>query len=217
MTQNYTEDMAVSTWWWVRHAPVTETKGRIYGNSDPNCMTDDRVAFEGLARILPLPDRLILSPLKRTHQTAAAIAEAGLSVPKGTQEPDLIEQGFGEWQGKTYAELADEGSGPPGFWLAPGFSRPPGGESFADLIPRVAHGIDAHVRARLSDGAPRRETVLSVSHGGVIRAALAIALGLDAERALGFQIDNLSVTGIERIESARGVSWRVLTVNRDPR
>ncbi len=211
------EAMAVSTWWWVRHAPVRENNGRIYGNSDPNCDTSDAASFGGLAKMLPENARLILSPLKRTHQTAAAIAAAGLNMPEGVQEPDLIEQGFGDWQGLTYDELSVEGSGPPGFWLAPGYSRPPGGDSFADLIPRVASGIDAHVQARLNEGAPEREHVISVSHGGVIRAALAIALGLDAERALGFQIDNLSVTRIDRIESTRGISWRVVAVNRLPK
>ena len=64
-------------WWWIRHAPVREDGGRIYGQSDLGCDCSDAVVFQGLARTLPQGALWFASNLKRTHQTAAAIWEAG--------------------------------------------------------------------------------------------------------------------------------------------
>ena len=33
-------------WWWVRHAPVREDDGCIYGQKDLGCDTSDRVVFD---------------------------------------------------------------------------------------------------------------------------------------------------------------------------
>jgi len=57
-----------------------------------------------------------------------------------------------------------------------------------------------------------------VSHGGVIRAALSLALSLSPEPALAFAVDNTSLTCIEHFGSPSGTQgWRVVTVNRTPR
>ena len=40
-------------WWWVRHAPVREDDGCIYGQKDLGCDTSDRVVFEAVGKILP--------------------------------------------------------------------------------------------------------------------------------------------------------------------
>ena len=40
-------------WWWVRHAPVREDGGCIYGQKDLGCDTSDRVVFEAVGKILP--------------------------------------------------------------------------------------------------------------------------------------------------------------------
>ena len=61
------------------------------------------------------------------------------------------------------------------------------------------------------------QDIVAVAHGGSIRAALALALGLDAERALAFSIDNLSITCIDHVDGpASGEAWRVAAVNLPP-
>lgn len=207
----------VTHWWWVRHAVVSANEGRIYGRADLPCETDDREAFESLAAILPADAVLVTSDLQRTHQTADAIAAAGLVLPDRIELRDLAEQDFGEWQGQHYADI--EKVDPRivhDYWLCPAHCRPPGGESFVDLIARVAPAIED-----ISELHPGRH-IVAVTHGGTIRAALAIALGIDPERALSFSIDNLSVTRIDRIETGTDdprpgkgqLGWRTVMVNR---
>ena len=88
----------------------------------------------------------------------------------------------------------------------------PGGESFVEIIERVARAIQHLVAAH------RGRDIIAVAHGGTIRAALGLALGLDPERCLAFTIDNCSLTRIDQIEGpGMGHGWRVVTVNRPPR
>ena len=205
-------------WWWVRHAPVTVNLGCCYGQTDFPCEVGDTASFASLARRLPPGAAWITSPLQRTHMTAAALVAAGLDGPDPIPgpgvvvEPELIEQHFGEWQGVRYDELASRrGEAWHRFWLAPAHETPPGGESFVALMRRVHGAID-----RLNRQFAGRD-ILAVTHGGTIRAALALALDLSAEAALAFTIDNLSLTRIDHIAGAGvGHGWRVSVVNQPP-
>ena len=115
----------------------------------------------------------LVTPLRRTRQTAEALFAAGAPLPAELrEEPDFLEQHFGSWQGLTYDELAVLRDGAAHrFWHAPAVERPPGGESFADVVARVASAV-----RRISPAAAGRDLVV-VAHGGSIRAALAHALG----------------------------------------
>jgi len=64
--------VVTTRWWWVRHAPVREDGGCIYGQNDLGCDTSDRVVFEAVAKILPRNAVWYASNLKRTHQTAVS-------------------------------------------------------------------------------------------------------------------------------------------------
>lgn len=204
-------------WWWVRHATVVVNDGRCYGQSDLPCCVDDHAGFQRLARHLPREAVWVASNLQRTHQTAAAIVAAGLPGPDlipgpGVRiEPDLAEQDFGDWQGRTYVELAAERAEEyHRFWFAPAQERAPGGESFIDLLERVTGVID-----RLNRDFAGRD-IIAVAHGGTIRAALGLALALSPEAALGFTIDNISLTRLDYFDdptSRHGHSWRVAGVN----
>lgn len=200
----------VTRWWWVRHAPVTVNEGRIYGQKDLPCDTDDKDAFAFLARTMPTDPVLLTSTLQRTTQTAAAIQAAGAALPDPVREPAFVEQSFGDWQGLTYDELG----GTPGiadrYWLAPAFERAPNGESFADLVARVVPAI-----TRLTD-THRDRDIIAVTHGGTIRAAIGYATGQDPESCLRFSIANLSVTRLDCIDTDEGRSWRIGFVNLRP-
>ena len=208
----------VTRWWLVRHAPVIGVNGRVYGQDETEAVVTDEAEFKHLAGLLPHDAVWLVSHLRRTHQTASAIIAARVTetVPAPIITSALAEQHFGDWQGMTYAELeALRGADYRRFWHSPASERPPGGESFEDVVARVG-GAMARVTA---DHAGR--DIVAIAHGGTIRAALAVALGIDAERVLGFSIDTCSVTRMDHLDSVGagapgGTAWRIVAVNQHP-
>lgn len=197
-------------WWWVRHAPVMDDRGCIYGQLDLSADCSDRPAFEGLARRLPQGAVWLTSHLMRTKETAAAIQAAGLPAPAPREDRALAEQSFGAWQGQKRAEIHRRFSAWPGFWLAPADHAPPEGESFATVVARVAQAIARHTASHAG------QDIVAVAHGGTIRAALAVALDLAPAAALAFSVDNLSLTRLDHIAGDGAEAWRVVTVNQSP-
>jgi alpha-ribazole phosphatase len=199
--------MIATRWWWIRHAPVVGHGGRIYGQDDFAADCANAVLFQLLAARLPAEALWITTPLVRTRQTADALIAAGAPKPAGEdQEPAFLEQHFGEWQGLTHDELQARRDGAwSRFWHAPASEKPPGGESFADVVARVGTAI-----RRIGSREAGRDIVV-VGHGGSIRAALAHALAVDADRALGFAIDNCSLTRLDHFPSDG--AWRIGSVN----
>jgi alpha-ribazole phosphatase len=202
--------VVTTRWWWIRHAPVRNDGGNIYGQKDLACDTSDRDVFEAVAKILPRSAVWYSSNLMRTHQTAEAIWAAGFPKPATmTWEADLAEQNLGQWQGMNRAAFI--ASRPPGSsWFADINEPAPGGESFMDLYDRTCRTI-----ARIS-GEQAGQDVIAVAHGGTIKAALGLALGGQPERGLSFDIDNCSVTRLDHFESAERVVWRLPMVNQQP-
>jgi broad specificity phosphatase PhoE len=202
--------LVTTRWWWVRHAPVREDNGCIYGQKDLGCDTSDRVVFDAVGKILPRGAVWVASSLKRTHQTAAAIWAAGFPKPeKMPHEADLAEQHLGEYQGMNRAAfLASRPFG--SNWFGPIDEPTPGGESFMDLYNRVRGAI-----VRITAEQAGRD-VIAVAHGGTIKAAVGLALGDQPEKGLAFDIDNCSVTRLDHLASAGHSSWRLPMVNQQP-
>ncbi len=202
--------VAATRWWWVRHAPVREDGGCIYGRKDLGCDTSDRVVFEAVGKILPRDAVWYASSLKRTHQTADAIWAAGFPKPENMpHEPALAEQHLGEWQGMNRAAFI--ASRPIGsHWFADIDDPAPGGESFMDLYNRVRGAID-RINAEHAG-----KDVIAVAHGGTIKAAIGVALGNQPEKGLAFTIDNCSVTRLDHLSSAGHGGWRIPMVNQQP-
>ena len=202
-------------WWWVRHAPVVDHAGKLYGQRDVPCDVSDSRAFAALSVALP-PDAVwVTSHLSRARDTAAAIISASRAVPaRLTEDPDFAEQSFGDWAGLSWEEIAAQDPALHArFWNDPVGLPPPGGESFSAVIARVASAIE-----RMS--AAHRGDIVAVAHGGVIRAALALALALEPTRAMAVRVDNLSLTRLDLVAGGtlrgKGGAWRVVGVNRPP-
>jgi alpha-ribazole phosphatase len=202
--------VVTTRWWWVRHAPVREDNGCIYGQKDLGCDTSDRVVFDAVGKILPRNALWYASNLKRTHQTADAIWAAGFPKPsKMTQEAAFAEQHLGQWQGMNRAAFL--ASLPVGsHWFADIDEPAPGGESFMDLYNRVRGTIE-----RIT-GNHAGSDVIAVAHGGTIKAAIGLALGNQPEKGLAFDIDNCSLTRLDHIASATRSVWRLPMVNQQP-
>ncbi len=207
--------MATPTrWWWIRHAPVPDG-GRIYGAGDVPCDCSDAAVFADLAAVVPAGAVWVTSHLVRTIETARAIHAADPEKFAGVELralPELAEQHLGDWQGRDRkAFYAERKVGTHALWFAPADERPPGGESFVDLMHRVAPAIESLTRAHAGGD------IVAVAHGGTIRAALGHALSIPPRSALAFATDNCSLTRLDHLPGADGAGlWRVVTVNRRP-
>ncbi len=130
---------------------------------------------------------VLSSPLERAVETATPIAERqGLPL---TIEPALNELDLGAWSGKRFEEL----HGDPAWDLwnrARSHGRPtPGdtsGETMAEAQTRIAALLDRLRRAHPGG------TLALVSHGDVIKAALAHAMGLPLDFHGRFEISPAS-------------------------
>ena len=199
----------LTRFWLIRHALVADhARTRIYGNTDvPICedtMAAQRDAYAELARRLPRPAHWLITPLSRTRRTAEALFRAGYPITPLEVEPDLIEQSFGDWHGLVHADVPARLTMPAHpFWAHGGDEQPPAGESVTHVRQRVGAVLE-----RLADARPGQD-VVSVSHGGTIRAAVAHALDLTPHATLSLSVQNISLTVLERV----GGHWRVVCVN----
>ena len=164
----------------IRHAePDEDAHGRCYGRLDVGLSPVGLASAERLAESLRAVelDAVYVSPRLRAVQTAAALGASRIV------EDRLRELDFGQLEGRTYDEIERE---QPEFfrsWMeTPTLVRFPGGESYGELRERVSATLDDIVTAN------HDRTVALVSHGGVIRAALALALGLPDDRAFALAL-----------------------------
>lgn len=173
----------MTTFWWVRHGP-THAKSFV-GHLDLPADLSDRAAIARLSAHLPDSARVVSSDLSRAVATADALSAPGRS--RLPHAPALREFDFGEWDGKSFDEVA--ASHPDlsrAFWERPGPVAPPGGESWQDVAARVSAVVDA-----LTGTA---EHVIAVAHLGVIATQVARARGQSPAEAIGQPIRPLSVT-----------------------
>ena len=203
-------------WWHVRHAPVPDG-GRIYGQQDLDCDCTDARVFRAVASVLPQDAIWVTSALKRAKQTAAAIhaASNGRHAPKEIPAYTAFnEQHLGDWQGVDRNDFRRQRSfTAASFWLTVGDERAPNGESYPDLVNRVAPLIGELTAQH------RGRNIIAVSHGGTIRSALAHALASPLDMSHAFTIDNVSITVLDHLHDAaspKADKWRVSHVNAMP-
>lgn len=172
----------------VRHAePDEDARGRCYGRLDVGLSPAGLASAKHLAESLGDVEleAVYVSPRLRAVQTAAALGV----MP--TVDERLRELDFGELEGRTYDEIGREQPELFRRWMdTPTLVRFPGGESFAELRERVAAAMGDIV-------AVDHRTVALVSHGGVIRAALAATLGLPDERAFALDVGYARVSVVD--------------------
>lgn len=203
----------ITKWHFIRHAPVIGASSVIYKTPDEPADVSNISAFKGLAAGLPEDAIWLVSPLQRAQATARAIQDQGLTHADWSDEPGLIEQDFGDWHGMDVEEVKRDLSrhDPHKFWFAPAGLRPNNGESFLDVMDRVAHVMDKYTQRHAG------KNIIAVCHGGVIRAALALALKLDPDTALGISVENLSKSRIDHLSGSElGGDWRCVYINGRP-
>ncbi|QGU05086.1 Phosphoserine phosphatase 1 [Corynebacterium comes] len=177
----------------LRHGQTEMSAAKQYsGHSDPS-LTDLGVQqAAAAARMLQSRggiDAIVTSPLTRCVQTAEAAAKLlGLEVEI---IDELIEQDFGEWEGRTFDEAHAMSPHLHEEWLSNPTVTPPGGESLQILHNRV--------RAVRRDLQQRYEcrTVLVVSHVTPIKSFIRQALDAGPHVVSRMFLDLASLSVVE--------------------
>ena len=134
------------------------------------------------------PTALVSSPLRRTRQTADAVAtRLGLPV---TVMDDWAEIAFGEWDGLTFEQVAERWPGEVAGWRGSMTALPPGGESLDQLVSRVRAVRAATVAAF------EHQVVVVATHGVPVRACVHEALEAGPPALWRTRIDPASVTAV---------------------
>jgi broad specificity phosphatase PhoE len=178
----------------IRHMPTEwNAAGRLQGRLDPP-LVPDMPEWHLPAELADF--RFLSSPLLRAQMTAERLGIA----PQ--LEPRLAEMSWGEWEGRTLAELRAELGEEMVDLEARGLDfRAPSGESPRDVQTRITP-LFAEIAA---SGAP----TAAVTHKGVIRSVMALATGWDMlgkppyrlswSAAHLFRVDGTGHPAIERL------------------
>ena len=143
--------------------------------------------------------QIVSSPLQRCHAFARALGDQR-RLPVYT-EPRFVEVGFGEWEGRTPAELEQLIPGQVGrFHRDPVRYRPPGAEPLEAFTARVQAGFDDLLQAYAG------QSVLVVAHAGVIRAIIAQVLEIPPVAMYRINVANAGVTCI-RTDAERSFNF----------
>ncbi len=130
--------------------------------------------------------RIQCSPIERTRETAAIVADA-LGLPEAEPVDALLEIDFGQLTGRTFDSL----HGDPAWdeWNNQrATAQVPGGERMPDVVDRVA----AHLRATAASHPG--ELIALVTHADVVKAAVVAIFGLELQKMHAFDIGPASVT-----------------------
>jgi broad specificity phosphatase PhoE len=177
----------------VRHGETEwNAEGRIQGHTDIGLSEKGAEQARSLGQ--RLADRQIdvaySSDLKRTSETAK-LALSGRDITLN-ETPRLREYNKGIFEGMTLSEIQEKFPAEYPKYLEKDLSyAPEGGETTRDVSTRMA-SIFAEIKANHLD-----ETVLVVSHGGVLRAAMVSLLGMPLEGNWSFVFGNCGLTMVD--------------------
>ncbi|MBE2257291.1 MAG: histidine phosphatase family protein [Candidatus Accumulibacter sp.] len=184
----------------VRHGETSwNAEQRIQGNIDVGLDSAGQAQAEAAAEWLSAigATALYSSDLLRARQTAMRIAGALSLVP--IMRPEFRERRYGLFEGLTYEQSRSRY--PDVYELferrEPDFVIPYGGESLRQLQQRVTDGL-----RRVADD-HRGETVVVVTHGGVLDIVNRLVRGTSLRQPRDFLIPNAGINWV----SADGDRW----------
>lgn len=186
----------------MRHSRSTANNAGILAGRSPQIFLDEvgRAQAQGLiARIGPVDiARVISSPLERCVETISPWHQIYGKSPIEINEK-FIESDYGDWSGRKLDELAKEP-----LWEKvqknPSQVTFPGGESFMEMHQRVASGLQTII-----DNLSKEENVIIVSHGDIIKLAIASILDLAIDNFQRLIIDPASIS-IVKVDTGEEVT-----------
>lgn len=195
----------------VRHARSTANAGGLLTGRLKGVHLDETgrgQAERAAARLSSVPlAAIVSSPLERCRETAKALTSAQAAPAKVVSERGLVECDYGAWQGRALKDLAKEK-----LWKVvqqhPASVTFPDGESMAAMSSRAVAAIRRHDAAVEAAHGPNAVWA-AVTHGDLVKAILADALGLHLDQFQRLHVDPASMSVVRY---AGGASY-VLTSN----
>jgi probable phosphomutase (TIGR03848 family) len=189
----------------IRHGRTDANANGILAGRTPGVVLDE----VGVSATKDLAGRLkavkiaqvVSSPLERTLETAAILFGKNFEVQT---EDRLLECDYGDWQGAKLSELSVHELWPV-VQQRPDEMIFPNGESMNDLSGRACQAArewDAKLTAEHGD----KVVWAAVSHGDIIKAICADAMGLPLRKFQSLLIEPASVSVIHYSESGSAVS-----------
>ncbi len=175
----------------VRHA-AAEGEGRFQGQADAQLSAEGRRQLPALGRKLRRYKITIAyaSDLRRARSTAAFAARrlgVRLEIRRGLREID-----FGRWQGLCWEQILEQSPRLARLWAKRFYARRiPGGERFGQFKKRIQRELRAIAAANPA------QNVLVVTHAGVIRVALAGALGMPDRNLFRLTVDPCGLSVVD--------------------
>lgn len=174
----------------LRHG-ATARPGRLLGHSDEPSTPEGIAACVAQASGLTI-SRIVSSDLSRSRAVGEALASAHgarLTIDRRWRELD-----FGDWDGQTSAVV--DPARLAAFWSDPDAVSPPNGERWSALVARVSAALD---------DLPH-EPVLVVTHGGTMRAALAVLCGFSIPQLWAFELPCAALLTLRRWPEGSGAA-----------
>lgn len=164
--------------YFIRHGETTFSQtGGYCGILDPDLTPEGHEMAQAFAQAYRSVqwEAIYCSPMRRTIATAKPICEAvGLEMQL---RDGLKEINYGEWEGKTNAEVMQQYHDDYVRWLTePAWNPPTGGETSVQIASRASL-VAAEIEEKYLEG-----NVLVVSHKATIRVLLCSLLGIDIGR-----------------------------------
>ncbi|TWF35311.1 alpha-ribazole phosphatase [Chitinophaga polysaccharea] len=175
----------------IRHTETILPKGICYGQTDVSLQEPFLDQFSKIiSHVSPSNALVYSSPLKRCALLADAFSSYNGQYSQVITDNRLMEINFGSWEMKQWDEISQQELNK---WMADFVNEKPlGGECFRDMDQRVKGFFDE----KIFSGTEENNTIVIVTHAGVIRSILCQVLEIPLQNAFSIQIDYGSITKI---------------------
>jgi alpha-ribazole phosphatase len=188
----------------LRHGPTSTSPGCFAGSSDVPLSGQGLARLDNIRAQLKDVDCWYCSPMLRTRQTLQYLRNLNLGCQTGDPVYDerLREIDFGRWELQTFADIVAKDKEQLAAWNQYLDFVFPEGEAVSAFIQRVEvmlaifSGIETSVGTRVGTSTGTN-TVAVVTHGGVIRTMICLALGISPRNYLLFDVPPASLTVLE--------------------
>ena len=177
----------------VRHGETEANRqGRYLGRADVELNARGRAQAATLAEVLPRPDVVISSPLRRARQTAEALATSF------RVDERWIERDYGAFDQQP---IGDQTAAMLERWSDDAAGAPPGVETLSALSARVREACDGLSELAASS------VVIVVTHVSPIKAAVAWSMGDPGSLAEHLFVEDAGVSRIDIVGGRRVLRW----------